>query len=71
MRTDGGIARGEERLAPMPVVIVTAVAGDGGDPGPFRKFISTRRQVPPPEAFFSEPIDRPEFSNRVATILDV
>jgi CheY-like chemotaxis protein len=60
----------DPELAPMPVVIVTAVTGDGGDPEPFRKFISTRRQVPPPEAFFSKPIDQAEFLSSVAKILD-
>ncbi len=58
-------------LAGTPVVIVTAVTGDGGDPEPFKKFISTRKQVPAPEAFFSKPIDRREFLDTVARVLNV
>ena len=63
--------KGDPELASTPVVIVTAVTGDGGDPEPFKKFISTRKQVPPPEAFFSKPIDREEFLGAVAKILEV
>ena len=59
----------DPELTATPVVIVTAVTGDGGDPEPFRKFISTRKQVPAPEAFFSKPIDRDEFVAAVAKIL--
>jgi CheY-like chemotaxis protein len=61
----------DSELASTPVVIVTAVTGDGGDPEPFKKFISTRKQVPAPEAFFSKPIDREEFLGAVARILQV
>jgi len=56
-------------LRQIPVVVVTAVTGYGGDPEPFKKFLETRRQVPPPEAFFSKPIDRQEFIDKVAEIL--
>jgi CheY-like chemotaxis protein len=61
----------DPELGATPVVIVTAVTGDGGDPEPFRKFISTRKQVPAPEAFFSKPIDRQEFLDTIAKVLDV
>lgn len=47
--------------ADIPVVVVTAVTGYGGDPEPFERFLSTRKQVPPPEAFLIKPIDREEF----------
>jgi len=60
----------DPELASTPVVIVTAVTGDGGDPEPFKKFISTRKQVPAPEGFFSKPIDREEFLAAVARILE-
>ena len=36
----------------IPVIMVTAVTKD------FETFISTRRQLPPPEGFLSKPIDR-------------
>ncbi len=60
----------DPELASTPVVIITAVTGEGGDPEPFKKFISTRKQVPPPEAFFSKPIDQEEFLGTVAKILE-
>ena len=39
-----------ERKA-IPIIIVTGVTKD------FKKFISTRRQVPPPEGYVTKPID--------------
>jgi len=59
----------DPELSSIPVVVVTAVTGKGGDPEPFRRFLSTRRQVPPPEAFFPKPIDRQEFLETVAKLL--
>ena len=59
----------DPELAGTPVVVVTAVTGLGGDPEPFRRFLNTRRQVPPPEAFFSKPIDQKGFLDTVASLL--
>jgi len=59
----------DPELSSTPVVIVTAVTGYGGDPEPFEKFISTRKQIPPPEAFLSKPIDQQEFLDTVARVL--
>jgi len=56
-------------LAGIPVVIVTAVTGFGGDPEPFKKFIGSRRQVPPPEAFFSKPIEQQSFLETLNKLL--
>jgi CheY-like chemotaxis protein len=56
-------------LQNIPVVIVTAVTGYGGDPDGLKKFLSTRRQVPPPEGFFSKPIDKTEFITAVQKLL--
>lgn len=36
----------------IPIIMVTGVSDD------FEKFISTRRQVPPPEGYVSKPIDK-------------
>ena len=47
MKSDG-------RWKGIPVIIVTGVSED------FRKFISSRHQVPPPEGYLSKPIDREE-----------
>ncbi|KPK62329.1 MAG: hypothetical protein AMS21_07770 [Gemmatimonas sp. SG8_38_2] len=51
----------DPELSSTPVFIVTAVTGFGGDKHGYEKFISHRRLVPPPEAFFPKPIDREEF----------
>jgi len=56
-------------LAGTPVIVVTAVTGFGGDPEPFRHFISTRKHVPPPEGFIAKPIDQQEFLGMVARVL--
>jgi CheY-like chemotaxis protein len=56
-------------LSSIPVVIVTAVTGVGGDPEPFKRFISTRKQVPPPEGHLSKPIDKQEFLDLIARVL--
>lgn len=44
-------------LAPIPVLIVTAVTGYGGDPYGYEKFMKGRKIVPPPEGFFPKPIE--------------
>jgi CheY-like chemotaxis protein len=53
----------------IPVIVVTAVTGYGGDPEPFEKFLSTRKQVPPPQGFLSKPIDQKEFLELVQKLL--
>ena len=50
-------------LASIPVVIVTGVAKD------FKNFISSRRQVPPPDGFISKPIDKQELLDTVSKFL--
>lgn len=47
----------------IPVVIVTGVSKD------FRNFIETRKQVPPPIAYFEKPIDKQEFIAKIKEIL--
>jgi CheY-like chemotaxis protein len=59
----------DPELSSIPVVVVTAVSGFGKDPEPFRRFISTRKQVPPPDGFFSKPIDRQEFIDTITQLL--
>jgi CheY-like chemotaxis protein len=56
-------------LRAIPVVIVTAVTGYGGDPDGLKKFLSERRHVPPPEGFFSKPIDKAEFVAKIQQLL--
>ena len=56
-------------LGSIPVVIVTAVTGLGGDPEPFKKFMSSQKKMPSPEAFFSKPIDEQAFLDTVSKLL--
>jgi CheY-like chemotaxis protein len=56
-------------LAKIPVVIVTGVTGKGGNPEEFKKFISTRKQVPPPEGFVPKPIDQEELLSTISSLL--
>ena len=60
----------DPELSSTPVVVVTAVTGEDGDAEPLKRFLSTREQGPAPEAFFSKPIDRQEFLDALAEILD-
>ena len=50
-------------LESIPVVIVTGVAKD------FKNFISSRRQIPPPDGFISKPIDPQELLDTVSKFL--
>jgi CheY-like chemotaxis protein len=53
----------DENLKDVPVVIVTGVSED------FKKFISSRRQVPPPEGYISKPVDAEQFLKMVRKLL--
>ena len=59
----------DPELARIPVVVVTAVTGLGGDPEPFRRFLSSRKHLPPPEGFFSKPIEREAFLEKIGEVL--
>jgi CheY-like chemotaxis protein len=61
--------RTDPDLSSIPVIIVTAVTGLGGDKYAYEKFISSRRLVPAPEAFFPKPIDREVFVEAVKGLL--
>ena len=64
--------RDEVDLLTIPIIIITGVtnpwSGSGGE-GTFQKFISTRRQVPPPDGFFEKPIQREALLAKVAELL--
>jgi CheY-like chemotaxis protein len=53
----------DDRLKGIPVIIVTGVSDD------FRRFISSRRQVPPPEGYLSKPVDHKQFLEMVRGLL--
>ena len=61
--------RDNPEWASIPVIVVTAVTGYGGDPEPFEKFLSTRKQIPPPQGFLSKPIDQKEFLDLVNQLI--
>ena len=43
---------GDPRTSRIPVVVLTGISHD------FKRFIETRRQVPPPAGYFDKPPDR-------------
>jgi CheY-like chemotaxis protein len=53
----------DEQLKNIPVIIVTGISDD------FQRFISTRRQVPPPEGYISKPVDAAQFLTMVRDLL--
>ena len=61
--------RTDPELSKIPVIIVTAVTGLGGDKYAYEKFISHRHLVPAPEAFFPKPIEREAFVEAVKELL--
>lgn len=54
----------DERLKSIPVIIVTGISEE------FERFISTRRQVPPPEGYISKPVDAEQFVRMVRDLID-
>jgi len=64
--------REDEQLAGVPIVIVTGVANPWAGPdgsGSFEKFISSRKQVAPPDGFFEKPIDPAEYLKKIGELL--
>ncbi|UCG53687.1 MAG: response regulator [Candidatus Latescibacterota bacterium] len=59
----------DPELADIPVIIVTAVTEDGGDPYAFKDILSSRQHLPAPEGYFLKPIDRDEFLNAIHQLL--
>lgn len=53
----------DDQLKHIPVIIITGVSDE------FQRFISTRRQVPPPEGYISKPVDHEEFLKMVRDLL--
>lgn len=52
-----------EEYRHIPIIIITGISDD------FRRFISTRRQVPPPDGYLSKPVDHEELLAKVAELL--
>ena len=64
--------REDPELAGIPIIIVTGVANPWSGPsgrGSFESFISSRKQIPPPDGFFEKPVEKEIFLEKVAEIL--
>lgn len=53
----------DDQLRGIPVIIVTGISDD------FERFISTRRQVPPPDGYISKPVEVEQFLTMVRNLL--
>jgi CheY-like chemotaxis protein len=53
----------DDQLKDVPVIIITNVSDE------FQKFISTRRQVPPPDGYISKPVDADAFIKMVGDLI--
>jgi CheY-like chemotaxis protein len=51
-----------DQLKDIPIIIVTGISED------FERFISTRKQVPPPEGYVHKPIDKENMLDLVASL---
>ncbi len=63
--------KGDAGLKDIPIVIVTGVEStqDGGTGKDFERFLSTRKSVPPPDAFIQKPIDEAELLGALKRLL--
>lgn len=55
--------REDPELKAIPVIMVTGVSED------FKQFISSRKQVPPPDGYITKPVDRQELLEAIAKVL--
>lgn len=55
--------REDERLRKIPVIITTGISEE------FEKFISSRRKVPPPDAYLAKPVESEELVSTVRRLL--
>jgi CheY-like chemotaxis protein len=55
--------KADNRLKSIPIIIVTGVSED------FKKFISSRAQLPAPEGFIPKPIDREEILKLIKSLI--
>ena len=53
----------------IPIIVVTGVSGLGGDPKEFHKYLSTRKNTPPPDGFIPKPVDQEILLETVKKIL--
>ncbi len=53
----------DDQLKTIPIIIITGISDD------FKSFISSRRQVPPPEGYISKPVEVDPFVAMVRNLL--
>jgi CheY-like chemotaxis protein len=53
----------EKKTAQIPVVILTGISHE------FKRFIETRRHVPPPAGYFDKPVDRDQLLAKVQELV--
>ena len=54
---------GDPRTSRIPVVVLTGISHD------FKRFIETRRQVPPPAGYFDKPPDRDQLLAKIKELI--
>jgi len=64
--------KADPELKDVPIIIVTGVEStqDGGTGADFERFLSTRKQVPPPEGFVMKPIEKSDLLGTVRKCLN-
>ena len=55
--------RDDEALKEIPVIMVTVIMEE------FKRFISSRKQVPPPDGYFSKPVDKDALLAKLEEVL--
>jgi len=55
--------REDDRWKYIPIIIITGISGD------FKDFISSRKQVPPPDGYISKPVDEEELLTLVGRLI--
>jgi CheY-like chemotaxis protein len=53
----------DDGLKSIPVIVVTGIQGE------IEKFLSTRRQIPPPDDFVAKPVDRQALVDKVKRLI--
>lgn len=63
--------KADPEIEGIPVVVVTGVEStlDGGTGEDFKRFLGTRKQIPPPDGFIMKPIEKDELLDTVKKLL--
>ncbi|MFH1050999.1 MAG: response regulator [bacterium] len=57
------IIKGNHEWKNIPIIIITGISDE------FRKFISSRKRVPPPDGYISKPVEEKELVDMVKNLL--